>query len=235
MAQRDAKTVKCPFCGAPYRSVVPSDALQLKCDYCGARFYIPPKLGVEVSPCRNHPDRFAAGICNDCGQSFCSECLQPYDISSENVRARLYLCPECLRGRYAEKANAAILVGTLFLMLGTFVVFFMWTFGAPLIVAGVIFVSYGYSKKRSQIPHEAAVDRTQSEGEEEIRPELTEEQEREEAMSLYDRLLTKYVDHWGVRTGAELLENEIKACTWQGDTFVQAVRKVYERQKKKAT
>jgi hypothetical protein len=45
--------------------------------------------------------------------------------------------------------------------------------------------------------------------------------------------LDKYTEHWGVRTGAELLEDEIRAYTWAGVSFGEAVNKVYERQKKK--
>jgi hypothetical protein len=56
--------------------------------------------------------------------------------------------------------------------------------------------------------------------------------EEEEAELIFDKLLAKYVQHWGTQLGAELLNNEIKAYTWHGETFAEAVRRVYERQKK---
>jgi hypothetical protein len=57
----------------------------------------------------------------------------------------------------------------------------------------------------------------------------TEEQEVE---LLYDKLVARYTDHWGALLGAQLLDEEIKAYTWQGETFAEAVKKVYERQQR---
>lgn len=58
--------------------------------------------------------------------------------------------------------------------------------------------------------------------------------EEVDAESLYDKLLTHYVQHWGAKLGTELLDSEIKAHTWHGDTFEEAVRKVYERQRRRS-
>jgi hypothetical protein len=58
------------------------------------------------------------------------------------------------------------------------------------------------------------------------------ETEEVDAELLYDELLKKYVDHWGAQTGTQLLNNEIKAYTWQGETFDEAVKRVYQRQKR---
>jgi hypothetical protein len=58
------------------------------------------------------------------------------------------------------------------------------------------------------------------------------ENEDADAELLYQKLLTKYIDHWGVQTGMQLLNNEIKAYTWQGETFDEAVKRVYQRQKR---
>ncbi len=54
--------------------------------------------------------------------------------------------------------------------------------------------------------------------------------EAAEAERLYNRLLAKYVDHWGYQNGTRILNDEIAAHTRHGDSFAEAVRKVYERQ-----
>lgn len=53
--------------------------------------------------------------------------------------------------------------------------------------------------------------------------------EAAEAERLYNRLLAKYVDHWGYQNGTRILNDEIAAHTRHGDSFAEAVRKVYER------
>jgi hypothetical protein len=55
-----------------------------------------------------------------------------------------------------------------------------------------------------------------------------------DAELLYDKLLTQYIQHWGAKLGMELLDNEIRAHTWHGDTFEEAVRRVYERQRRQS-
>jgi hypothetical protein len=55
-----------------------------------------------------------------------------------------------------------------------------------------------------------------------------------DAESLYDKLFTQYVKHWGAKLGTELLDNEIKAYTWHGETFEEAVRRIYERQQRRS-
>jgi hypothetical protein len=56
------------------------------------------------------------------------------------------------------------------------------------------------------------------------------EDEAVEAGRLYDKLLAKYVNHWGYQTGTRILDDEIAANTRHGDSFAEAVRKVYQRQ-----
>jgi hypothetical protein len=41
--------------------------------------------------------------------------------------------------------------------------------------------------------------------------------------------LTQYIQKWGAKLGTKLLGNKIKAHTWHGDTFEEAVRRLYER------
>lgn len=56
-----------------------------------------------------------------------------------------------------------------------------------------------------------------------------------EAEQIYDQLFTEYVNHWGLQTGTQLLDNEIRAYTWQGDSFADAVRKIAQREKRKTS
>jgi len=44
--------------------------------------------------------------------------------------------------------------------------------------------------------------------------------------------LTQYIQQWGAKLGTELLGNKIKAHTWHGETFEEAVRRFYERRRR---
>jgi len=219
--------IRCPFCGAPYKKLVPQDVLELNCDYCGATFRPPPKMGLEIQRCGNHPERHAVGKCNDCGGEFCSECLQIYNFSTRDGSALLYLCPDCLRERESKKADSFVFGGVVFVFVGILMSFIFWPIGMLVIAGGVIEIVYGILRK----PEGGAVTREpRVEGEE---PETAPESEWEEADRLYDVLFTKYSQHWGISTGASLLEDEIRAYTWGGNSWPEAVRKIYRRQEKK--
>jgi hypothetical protein len=99
----------CPFCGGPYQATIPSDTIQVKCGYCGARVRVPPRLGGEVQQCPNHPDTFAAGICNDCGESYCDRCL--YVLDSRD--ARLFVCSKCYENRTRKNIVGLAVVAVL--------------------------------------------------------------------------------------------------------------------------
>lgn len=236
MAARETKDVRCPFCGAPYKKLIPPNALQLKCDYCGAMFRVPPRIGVEIPQCANHPDRFAVGICDDCGRNFCSDCLDIYDFKTRDGSATLHLCPECLNKREVDKANSYILGGIIFTLVGFFFSAMLAPVGAPIVIGifililGVGEIVYGVTQRPAEA--EAGEEEAEAETEEET-PVSAEAGEMEQADALYDQLLDKYIDHWGIPTGPQLLDDEIKAYTWHGDTFEQAVAKVYKRQQKK--
>lgn len=226
MAGKEAKGVNCPFCGAPYRKLIPHDALQLKCDYCGATFRTPPHIGVEIPQCCNHPDRFATGICNDCEQNFCRECLHTYSLKTQNERAVLYLCPSCFTRRNIEKANVLVYSGFILLILSTLFVFVFWQGGVFLLIAGIFEIAYGISR-RTRIKQELLTEEPETIS---GRAEEIGNAQEIDAETIYDELLTRYVDRWGLRTGTELLDNEIRAYTWNGETFAEAVRKVHKRQ-----
>lgn len=101
------EAVTCPFCGAPYRDVIPAGAIQLKCKYCGAMILVPPRLGGIVRQCPNHPDTLAVGLCNDCGQSYCTRCLYVLDID----HGKLHVCDKCYELRKGMSS-----LGVLFLL-----------------------------------------------------------------------------------------------------------------------
>jgi hypothetical protein len=128
LARKEASDIICPFCSAPYKKLVPSDALELKCDNCGATFDVSPKIARAEEP----------------------------EGEADNV----------------EKQTASVVSGDV---------------------------------------------------------------DAEEAEQIYDQLFAEYVAHWGLQTGTQLLDNEIKAYTWQGDSFAEAVRKIAQREKRKTS
>ncbi|MGB9676925.1 MAG: hypothetical protein ACPL0C_07055 [Candidatus Bathyarchaeales archaeon] len=89
------EALTCPFCGAPYRAIIPAGTIQVKCDYCGATILVPPRLGGAVRQCPNHPDTLAVGLCNDCGQSYCTRCLYIFNVEG----GKLHVCAKCYEKR----------------------------------------------------------------------------------------------------------------------------------------
>lgn len=103
----------CPFCGAPYRTLIPAGGVQVKCQYCGGNVLVPPRLGGELQRCPNHPDVLAIGLCNECGKSYCDRCLYIYGVRG----GKLHLCSECYdekRGWIFPAAFAAIMIMSIF-------------------------------------------------------------------------------------------------------------------------
>ena len=106
----------CPFCSAPYRGIVPSNVAQIKCKYCGGTFSISSYFRETAPRCPNHPDLFGTSLCNDCGEHFCTQCLEMYELKTNGTAATLYLCPNCLRHRKLGKANAIVFMGIFFIV-----------------------------------------------------------------------------------------------------------------------
>ena len=113
------KAFACPFCGAPYRTLIPSGAAQVKCSYCGATVLVPPDLGGTTHRCPNHPDLLAVGLCNDCSQSYCGHCLYVYEVKS----AKLHVCSKCYEQRNAMKSVGAVV--SLVFSITLFLLFFI--------------------------------------------------------------------------------------------------------------
>jgi ribosomal protein L40E len=105
MAEK-AEVFLCPFCGAPYKELIPSGVVQVKCHYCGATVLVPPRLGGLIQRCPNHPDVLAIGLCNDCNKSYCDNCLYIYESEHE----KLHLCAQCYKNRTQESQAQAISV-----------------------------------------------------------------------------------------------------------------------------
>ena len=216
----------CPFCGAPQRMIIPQGTVQINCQYCGALILVPPWMGGKTLRCTNHPERLAVGICNDCGRSFCSECLRVYYLKARDAEATLYLDTACLRKRYAEKAGEMIWAGILLLAFGIFSAVVSLGIGTLIIVFAGGIIAYSVLKSR-KAPTEPTVDK------------VLKERERIEADSalkesvgaekLYNELLTQYVQKWGALTGTQLLREEIRGYLRQGVSFPEAVRRIHAR------
>jgi len=106
----------CPFCGAPYRELIPAGVVQVKCKYCQATVLVPPRLGGLIQRCPNHPEVLAVGLCNDCGKSYCDRCLYIHKVEG----GELHVCPKCYENRHSWKVTGAIIVFILF-----FCIFFL--------------------------------------------------------------------------------------------------------------
>jgi len=231
LERKETKDIRCPFCGAPYKKLVSSNVLQLKCAYCGAMYRVPPRIGIDIPQCANHRDRFAVGICDDCQQNFCSDCLEIFDFKTRDGSATLHLCPKCLNKRETDKANSYVIGGILTIIFGVIFAAMLLPLGIFILIIGIGEIAYGINKRPAE---EAEVSEQEVEAEtpEEMQV-LAEAEQMEEAGRLYDQLLSKYIEHWGIPSGPQILDNEIRAYTWHGDTFEQAVAKVYKRQQNK--
>lgn len=193
----------------------------------------PPWMGDKTHRCLNHPEKLAIGKCNDCGESFCGDCLHVYNIATEGDRIILYLCPTCLRRRYVEKANKSIDVGVILILFGIFAALVLVPFAAILSLVGVVVIVYGFMKK-GEMPEEITIEEMQVE-EKKRKSEIVSMGEDIDSEEAYNRLLSQYVNRWGAQTGMELLESEIMAYTRHGMSYAEAVKKVFQRQEKKTS
>ncbi len=101
-----------------------------------------------------------------------------------------------------------------------------------MVVLGVISIGYAFSQ-RSRVTEEPEGEAGNVE--KQTGGVVAEEADAEEAERIYDQLFAEYVAHWGLQTGTQLLDNEIRAYTWAGDSFADAVRKIAQREKRKTS
>ena len=133
-----------------------------------------------------------------------------------------------------------ILLSILLLIAGILVSGYGVAFGSPIWLAGA-FLSlvsgagiWYFEGQRSEVPPEIVPETVPEAGVSiDEKGGMSEEAEAEEAERLYDQLFTKYVDHWGIQTGTQLLDSEIRAYTMHGDSYAKAMRKIAERNKSK--
>lgn len=138
----------CPFCGAPYRVLIPAGTVQVECQYCKSTILVPPRLGGGVQRCPNHPEALAIGLCNDCGKSYCDRCLYVYTVRG----GKLHICSECYQSRRNKNVVAVILIGIL--MFFWFTLFIAWapaSIGIFFLLLIVVFLVLLYEIKRAPI------------------------------------------------------------------------------------
>ena len=222
------KGLACPFCSAPQRDVVPSDAAQVKCEYCGSIFPVSPYLKDTISRCPNHPEAFATGLCNDCGGNFCMRCLYEYELKTEGASARLYLCSKCLRGRHLKQANAYVLIGLLVLSAEILVLVSpvqeMIALGTLFVLLfSIPFIAYGLYKRSSLQEEPSVYDEKESISKSKEVSELAQDIDVD---VLYGKMLGKYMMRWGAINAKEMLDSEIYAHIRHGLDYNEAVRRV---------
>ena len=200
----------CPVCGAPYRETIPVGMAQVKCHYCGASIVIP----AAAPRCPNHPDLIAGVLCNDCGRSFCRDCLSPYFVQGQDDSGTLYLCSSCLAKRNVEKAEYPLLFGVLTLILGVFILLL-----TP--IAGVLWIAflavplivYGILKSRRFFRQE---DLTYGEK----KPEVS-------FQEIEAKVVSEYTKAYRVHASV-LLENRLKSYIKEGISYEEALRRLAE-------
>ncbi len=210
----------------------------MRCAYCGS-IYRPSGLDQTICRCANHPSVMAVGKCNDCGEDFCENCLRVYNIYDRTFGSemtKLYLCPDCLKRRYANRTRAATLGGTLILALGllTLIIFVPVApqrvyipLGFPAIL-GTVILFYGLWQ-RNHVSEDDTVYTLRLENER-TREETLAADADFEVEDAYDELIGHYATKWGAQEGLSLFEMEIAAQMRSGDTFAKAVEKIYFRQ-----
>lgn len=221
MSEQEA--VVCPFCGAPYAGVVPHDVVDVKCKYCGGVILLPSHLSV-VPRCPNHPDTIAVGLCSECLQGFCKDCLHLHEVEG----GRIHLCPTCSEGRRTDQAWVLIAVGGIMSFIALLAsvqspaagLFFILISSVPLIAYGL------YLLKR---PLQSSA------------PTIQEIQERRKAREeggmisvdaefLYWRIWADYVRGIGV-AGPMILERRIRSYMNQGLSQEEAIKKLAKEEK----
>ena len=224
--EKREKAFLCPFCGGPYRELIPAGVVQVKCRYCGATVLVPPRLGGSVKRCPNHPEALAIGFCNDCGESYCDRCLHTLEWSTDFRMMEIYVCPKCLMKRRTSMILRCKIIGGALGLIGGSAVFAIITldvwvralafFFAILFISGPFWiVAWYFSSSHWMKPtvHERHI-------------RITEKMARPEAeIELYERLREAYLSAWGTR-GKRLLESKIEAYVKHGSSRKEAILKV---------
>jgi len=210
----------CPFCGAPYRELIPADTVQVKCRYCGATVLVPPRLGGAAKRCPNHPETLAVGICSGCGKNYCEHCLHVY--TPANVNAQVYYCPECLQKMVEKQKAGAVMLFIFFVVYALFLSSFSGGagIGAFMLLCGFLFLALVFSRE----PVYSTVYEKRIEQEKQLEPKTSEKKqltpkEIEEAGKLYQRLR----DLYRREREEQLLEDRIRWRMITGESREEAI------------
>lgn len=225
----ESETLMCPHCGAPYRGIVPSGVVQVKCTYCGAAILVPVYFGGAVNRCPNHPNVVATGLCNDCGRSYCEDCLSLFRVEN----GALHLCPRCYEARQYQRTFGALIFGVLVFFFGLFFVFLLP--GPEGILGGLIFIGFlaipflTWGLYRSSNPSRGP---TLAEMRQETHLGMNVQTDSEEVppSSLYDKLLNENLRAYDPRLAYDMLERRISYYTLSGMSRKEAVKKLAEEE-----
>jgi len=220
----EQEAIVCPFCGAPYAGVVPLGVVHVKCKYCGGVVLLPSHLSV-VPRCPNHPDTIAVGLCSNCIQGFCRECLHLHKVEGGST----YLCPRCLQGRRTDQAWVFIAIGAIGFLLALFSFATSFSVGAFLLFVlflSVPSIAYGiYILKRPLQFFAPTIQEIQEEREARRKEREEEGVISAEAESLYWRVWSQYVRTIGL-AGPTILERRIHDYMNQGFSKEEAIKKL---------
>ena len=220
----------CPYCGALYRDTIPQGTVQVKCKYCGGNIMVPTFFGGAIQRCTNHSDVLAVGLCNDCGRSYCGNCL-----SLERVEnGTLFLCPTCRSRRDSEKTTRLLLLGAFMLIIGIPFVFlaptpqegifgllFFSFLGSPFFIWGIYRTLTPPDVRTLKIIHE------EEKRQEEL---MTIPAEKVSPSLVYDRLLNKYLRAYDPKVAYDALERRIQLYRLSGMSRGEAVKKIAEEE-----
>jgi len=218
----ERETLTCPFCGAPHREVIPADTVQVKCRYCGGTILVPS----SAPRCPNHPEVLAVGLCNNCGGSYCDSCLYLSNVKN----ATLYLCPNCFKNREAMGTTVTLILGSLVLLLGFFLVLIPTVEAAIrgffCLLVGFAAISWGIYR-RSHFPKGASLKERKETTLREIESRKSWGSQASE-FELYQRLLSEGMRDYGPQFGWQMLERRIDSYVQSGMSRSEALRKLAE-------
>jgi len=135
----------CPYCGAPYRELIPTGTVQVKCGYCKSTVFVPSRLGGAIYRCVNHPESLVVGMCNNCARSFCGECLFFIkSITNREDRPVEYinLCGNCLEKKRAVEKEGRLFCSASLIFLGL-ISFLLVGYSIALVFLGLLFIGMG--------------------------------------------------------------------------------------------
>jgi hypothetical protein len=212
------ESLTCPVCGAPFRDVVPAAVAQVQCKYCSGIIIVPS----QAPRCPNHPNLLALSQCNDCGNSYCFDCLSAYFLEGEQESGVLNLCPHCMRQRQMKKAERIFLFGIMLLVFGFFAVLIEPILGILCIVfLAVPVLIYSVIRGR-RLSGEGAGIFERLEKPNEQGSQLKNSQE------IYQGMLVEFSKSYGMSLGSIILENRLKSYMRRGLDREEAVRKLAE-------